>query len=231
MLGKIIGGGLPVAAFGGRREMMDMSAPWAVYQAGTLSRQSARHERRASRARNAALARNVRAAGAAHGDAGRGHRRGGPRGGVPIYQTRVGSMFGVFFTDQPVSDEETSGQAIRHHRLRDVFPRDARCRGLPRPPSQFEAGFVSTAHSDGDIARAIDAATIAMQRVAAAAEPAARCGNTKLGSVVEYSSSTMQESPTTTLTVAGGVVGCNCQRCGCLHPTCGGRAISLRRDG
>jgi glutamate-1-semialdehyde 2,1-aminomutase len=165
-LGKIIGGGLPAAAYGGKREILSRVSPAGpVYQAGTLSgnplamaagaaqlellREPGVYER--LEALSAALAQGVAAAAAA--------------AGVTIYQTRVGSMFTTFFTAGPVVDETTAktsdigAYAAYFHSLLE--------QGVYTAPSQFEAGFLSLVHSDEDIAHTIQAAEGAM-RVAAA---------------------------------------------------------------
>ncbi|HEX9036866.1 MAG TPA: glutamate-1-semialdehyde 2,1-aminomutase [Ktedonobacterales bacterium] len=164
-LGKIVGGGLPAAAYGGRREIMSLVAPAGpVYQAGTLSgnplamaagaaqlellREPGVYER--LEAVSASLAAGIGGAASA--------------AGVPIFQTRVGSMFTTFFTDGPVVDEagaktsDTSAFARYFTALLD--------RGIYIAPSQFEAGFVSLAHTDADIASTIEAAMAAMREAA-----------------------------------------------------------------
>jgi glutamate-1-semialdehyde 2,1-aminomutase len=156
ILGKIIGGGLPVGAFGGRRDIMEQVAPLGpVYQAGTLSgnplavtagiatlrllRQPAVYEHLEARAQ--------RLYDGMH-DAAR-------RAGVPVYATRVGSMFCTFFSDHSVTDY-ASARGADTAQFRGYFHAmlDA---GVYVAPSQFEAGFVSTAHSDDDIERTIEA--------------------------------------------------------------------------
>lgn len=165
-LGKIVGGGLPAAAYGGKREILSLVSPVGpVYQAGTLSgnplamaagaaqlellREPGVYER--LEALSGALAAGI---GAAAGAA-----------GVPVYQTRVGSMFTTFFTSQPVVDEttaKTSDTAAFATYFRSLLEQ-----GVYIAPSQFEAGFLSLAHSDGDIARTVEAAVVAMRAVAA----------------------------------------------------------------
>jgi glutamate-1-semialdehyde 2,1-aminomutase len=165
-LGKIVGGGLPAAAYGGRREILSLVAPAGpVYQAGTLSgnplamaagaaqlqllREPGTYERleRASARLADGLAEMARQA------------------GVPVAQSRVGSMFGVFFTATPVVDEatakhsDTAAFGTYFHAMLD--------QGIYLAPSQFEAGFVSLAHTDEDIARTVTAAERAFAAVAA----------------------------------------------------------------
>ncbi len=165
-LGKIVGGGLPAAAYGGRRDILSLVSPAGpVYQAGTLSgnplamaagaaqlellREPGVYERLEHL--TAALAEGI---GAAAGAA-----------GVSLYQTRVGSMFCAFFTEGPVTDEASAKRSDAQAFA--TYFRAMLEHGVYLAPSQFEAGFVSLAHSDSDIAHTIAAARIAFQRVAA----------------------------------------------------------------
>jgi glutamate-1-semialdehyde 2,1-aminomutase len=165
ILGKIIGGGLPVGAFGGRRDIMEQIAPLGpVYQAGTLSgnplavtagietlrllRDLGLYEQLETKARR--LCDGVQDA--------------AKRAGVQVYSTRVGSMFCTFLTDQPVTDYASAG-ASDTARFRRYFHALLEA-GIYVAPSQFEAGFVSTAHSDGDIERTIEASGRAFQAAA-----------------------------------------------------------------
>ncbi len=164
-LGKIVGGGLPAAAYGGKRDILSLVSPAGpVYQAGTLSgnplamaagatqlellKQPGVYER--LDALTATLAEGI---GAAARDA-----------GVPVYQTRVGSMFTTFFTATPVVDETTAKTSDTQAFA--TFFRSLLEQGVYIAPSQFEAGFVSLAHSDDDIARTVAAARVAMRQVA-----------------------------------------------------------------
>jgi glutamate-1-semialdehyde 2,1-aminomutase len=150
-LGKVIGGGLPVGAFGGRRDIMEQIAPLGpVYQAGTLSGNPLSltaglatlelacadgvHERLDATARR--LVSGLQAC--------------ADRAGIPFTNNQVGGMFGFFFTDQrPVSrfDQVTQCDMERfrtfYHGMLDA--------GVYLAPSAYEAGFVSTAHSDAVI--------------------------------------------------------------------------------
>lgn len=153
-LGKIVGGGFPVGAYGGRADLMALVAPAGpVYQAGTLSgnpvamaaglatlKETAREGfYSALEARTARLVTGI-------GDVTR-------RQGVPVTVGHAGSMWGVYFTAGPVrnyADAKGTNAALyaRWHRAalaRDIF----------LPPSAFEAAFVSSAHTDGDIDRTI----------------------------------------------------------------------------
>jgi glutamate-1-semialdehyde 2,1-aminomutase len=157
VLGKIIGGGLPVAVYGGRREIMELIAPLGpVYQAGTLSGNPL--AMRAGLAMlphletpNFYLALNKKAERLAEG-----LRKAVRESGVPGEVSLVGSLLTLFFADGPVhnyADAKKSDTA----RFAAFF-REMLARGIFLPPSQFEALFVSSAHSDGDIDRAIAAA-------------------------------------------------------------------------
>ena len=156
-LGKVIGGGLPVGAYGGRREIMEMVAPvGSVYQAGTLSGNPLAMTAgivtlrkltepgvwETLEARTERLSRGI-------GDAARA-------AGVPIYQTRVGTMFAAFFTEGPVTDWD-SAAASDTARFARYF-RAMLEAGVYLAPSQFEAGFMSLAHDDAVIDATVEAA-------------------------------------------------------------------------
>ncbi|MBW3588190.1 MAG: glutamate-1-semialdehyde 2,1-aminomutase [Actinobacteria bacterium] len=164
VMGKVIGGGLPIGAYGGRRELMEMVAPAGpVYQAGTLSGNPL----------------SVAAGLAALEQLGNGDPYGtldslgrllsdglqaeAKNAGVPLTVQRVGSMMTAFFTDMEVFDLEgaktsdTDGFARFFHQLLDG--------GVYWPPSQFEAAFVCLAHDDDDIARVIETASKAFERI------------------------------------------------------------------
>jgi glutamate-1-semialdehyde 2,1-aminomutase len=156
-LGKIIGGGLPVGAYGGRREIMDLVAPLGpVYQAGTLSGNPL--------AMAAGLA-TLRAA----GEPGfyerleelgalwrRGMREAASAGDVPFTINQVGSMVSIFFTAGPVTDF-ASAAGSDTDAFKDFFWHMI-SRGVYLAPSQYEAGFISTAHSEEDLERTSEAA-------------------------------------------------------------------------
>jgi glutamate-1-semialdehyde 2,1-aminomutase len=156
-LGKIIGGGMPVGAYGGRRDLMEQVAPAGpVYQAGTLSgnpvamaaglamldlvRESGFHERLSLKTQ--ALADGLTSL--AH------------EAGVPFSANRVGGMFGLFFSGEKV---ETFAQVMACDRA--AFNRFFHAmleRGVYFAPSAFEAGFMSSAHDGGVIAATLEAA-------------------------------------------------------------------------
>jgi glutamate-1-semialdehyde 2,1-aminomutase len=156
-VGKIVGGGLPAAAFGGKAEIMDQLAPLGPGLPGRHAvGEPDRDGRRLQDARAAAPARHLRAARVAVGPPGHGPPRRGRAAGVPATVERVGSMLTLFFTADPVTDY-ASAKRCDLARFGQFF-RGMRDRGVSLPPSQFEAMFVSLAHSDDDIDAIVTAA-------------------------------------------------------------------------
>ncbi len=160
--GKIIGGGLPVGAFGGRAEIMDLLAPLGpVYQAGTLSGNPL-----AMAAGVAAIkeltSTNAYAALEASGAAlETGMKAAAKSVNIPVQFNRIGSMFCGYFTDQPVHN---LADAMKSDRARFAkFFHGMLGEGIYFAPSQFEAGFISTAHSAADIEKTISAAARVMK--------------------------------------------------------------------
>jgi glutamate-1-semialdehyde 2,1-aminomutase len=156
-MGKVIGGGLPVGAYGGRADIMDRVAPAGpVYQAGTLSGNPL-----AVAAGLATLRRlkkenpydELESLGARLE---RGLLAAAGRANVPARMNRVGSMFTLFFTDRDVFDFE-SAKTCDMQRFNRFF-HAMLDRGVFLPPSQFEAAFISAAHTAADIDRTIEAA-------------------------------------------------------------------------
>jgi len=164
-LGKVIGGGLPVAAYGGRRDLMEQIAPsGSVYQAGTLSGNPLAmaagiaalsaltpevHDRIASRTTRLA----------------RGLREIAGRRGIPFTADSAGSMWGFFFRAEPVrsfADAKTSNV----DRFKRFF-HAALARGVYLAPSAFEAAFVSDAHTDADIDETLSRLDDAMGEIGA----------------------------------------------------------------
>lgn len=155
-LGKIIGGGLPVGAYGGKEEIMRNIAPiGGVYQAGTLSgnplamaagiatlRVLRKSDYAALEARVESLCRQLESLFAAKS--------------IPVQITRLASMFTVFFTDTPVRDFATAKQSDSGRYSR--FFRHMRQNGLFLAPSAFETAMVSFAHSDEDFTALLTAA-------------------------------------------------------------------------
>ncbi len=161
VLGKVLGGGLPLGAFGGRREVMEKLAPSGpVYQAGTLSgnplataagiatlkvlEEGGVHER--LEALGARLEKGLRSAAAA--------------AGVEACLNRVGSMLTLFFTRGPVTDLDSLRGVRTDHYAR--FFHGLLNRGVYFPPAQYEALFVSAAHTEDDIDLAVAAAEEAL---------------------------------------------------------------------
>lgn len=165
-LGKIIGGGMPVGAFGGKKEIMNFLSPEGpVYQAGTLSGNPVAMSAgnvtlqlleepgvyQTLEEKSAYLARGLE-------DAAR-------EAGIPVYFHRVGSMMSCFFTDKEVKDY-TSARTCDTGRFAR-FHREMLSRGIYLAPSQFEATFVSLAHSQEDMESTITAARDAFRAAAA----------------------------------------------------------------
>ena len=164
-LGKVVGGGLPAAAYGGRRDLMANVAPEGdVYQAGTLSgnplavaagletlarlEEPGVYEKLA--ARSAQLSEGLVAI--------------AEQAGVPFSACSVGGMFGFFFHPGPVRSYADSQQS-HDGRFRKFFESMLE-QGIYLAPSRFEAGFVSLAHRPSDIAQTLEAARVAMRRAA-----------------------------------------------------------------
>ena len=150
-LGKVIGGGLPVGAYGGRRDIMRKVAPVGpIYQAGTLSGNPL------AVAAGLATLRYLKAHPEVYGqlEARTAELCAAAPAGVTV--NRVGSMFTWFFTDQPVTDYESAKRSDTARFGR--FFRAMLERGIYLAPSQFEAAFVSAAHTEEDIRETIAAA-------------------------------------------------------------------------
>jgi glutamate-1-semialdehyde 2,1-aminomutase len=153
-LGKVIGGGLPVAAYGGRRELMSRVAPTGpVYQAGTLSGNPLAMA--AGIATLSALTPAVHAAIEQRTSAlVEGLRGIAARRGIPFTADSAGSMFGFFFRAEPVrSFAEAKAADVELFRR---FFHHALDRGVYLAPSAFEAGFMSAAHGDAELALTLD---------------------------------------------------------------------------
>ncbi|MCX6008625.1 MAG: glutamate-1-semialdehyde 2,1-aminomutase [Chloroflexi bacterium] len=155
-LGKIIGGGFPIGAYGGRKDIMEMVAPLGpVYQAGTLAgnpvamtagietlkslRESTAYEE--LERKSSLLAKGINEAVS--------------KASIDIQLNRVGSMFTIFFTKDVVTDYETATKADTN--LYSKFFHQMLAQSIYLPPSQFEAAFVSAAHTDKDIQATINA--------------------------------------------------------------------------
>lgn len=164
-LGKVIGGGLPVGAYGGRREIMERVAPLgAVYQAGTLSGNPLAMAAGIVTLRMLTDEVIFRALDDLAGKLADGLLALARRAEVDVQLNRVGSMFALFFTDAPVTDYASAKRADTDRYAR--FFRALLERGVYFPPSQFEACFLSLAHGEGEIEATLEAAEAALGEVA-----------------------------------------------------------------
>jgi len=161
-LGKIIGGGLPVGAYGGRREVMEMVAPLGpVYQAGTLSGNPLAMAAGIATLRvlqQGAVYQRLEVASVYLED---GLRRAAEEAEVPVRINRAGSMQTMFFTASPVADYEAARTSDTGRYA--AYFRGMLDAGVFLAPSQFEAMFVSLAHTDADIEATIEAARGALR--------------------------------------------------------------------
>jgi len=162
-LGKVIGGGLPVGAYGGRRDIMSVIAPEGpVYQAGTLSgnplAMTAGIETLKVLGRKGVFQKIEEKARALE----EGLRDAAKRAGVKTRFYRAGTMFCTYFIDREVTDFSTAAMADREKFAR--FFTAMLERGINIAPSQFEAGFMSLAHTDKDIEKTVRAAYEAFGR-------------------------------------------------------------------
>ena len=165
-LGKVIGGGMPVGAFGGKREIMERIAPLGpVYQAGTLSgnpvamaaglktleliSQPGFFETLSAKVETlvAGILQQARAA------------------GVPLAENHVGGMFGLFFTEADKVSNFAQATACDQERFRAFFHGMLQ-QGVYLAPSAFEAGFVSAAHTEADLAATVAAAGEVFREIA-----------------------------------------------------------------
>ncbi|MBK9944460.1 MAG: glutamate-1-semialdehyde 2,1-aminomutase [Kouleothrix sp.] len=164
-LGKVIGGGLPAAAYGGRREIMQQIAPAGpVYQAGTLSGNPL------AMAAGVVTLQEISAPGAFERleyTAARlrdGFAQAAEAAGVPLQAAAVGSMWGFFFAAEPVRDYASAKQHADTARYARFFHAMLE-RGVYLAPSQFEAAFVSLAHDDAIVDQTLDAARAAFAAI------------------------------------------------------------------
>ncbi|MCM2531496.1 glutamate-1-semialdehyde 2,1-aminomutase [Neobacillus pocheonensis] len=162
-LGKVIGGGLPVGAYGGKAEIMERIAPSGpIYQAGTLSgnplamtagyetlKQLTPEYYSAFIHKGDLLEKGLKAAAAKYG--------------IPITVNRAGSMIGFFFTNENVVNYETAKTSNLDYFA--SYYREMAEQGVFLPPSQFEGLFLSTVHSDEDIEKTIQAAENAFSKL------------------------------------------------------------------
>jgi glutamate-1-semialdehyde 2,1-aminomutase len=162
--GKVIGAGLPVGAFGGRADVMDRVAPAGpIYQAGTLSgNPMAMAAGYASlKLMTPAAYEKLEATSATVAD---GLAAAAQEAKVPVQVNRVGAMLTVFFSAKPVFDA-ASARACDTKRFAAFFHALLE-NGVYFPPSQFEAAFLSTAHTDDDVEKTLRAAKVAFAAAA-----------------------------------------------------------------
>jgi glutamate-1-semialdehyde 2,1-aminomutase len=164
-LGKVIGGGMPIGAYGGRRDLMQLVSPLGpMYQAGTLSGNPiavAAGKATLGVLKNSSIYSDLEERTAEFED---GVRKAAEKHGVPITFNRVGSMWTMFFTDGPVTDFESANRSNR-----DKFARYFHLmldEGVYLPPSQLEAAFFSAAHAKKDILQLIERADRSLKKVA-----------------------------------------------------------------
>ena len=161
-LGKVIGGGLPVGAYGGKREIMQMVAPAGpMYQAGTLSGNPLAMSAgitTLNQIKQPGVWENLEKTAAALEE---GIASAAQKTGIPITQTRVGTMFCTFFSEKTPTDW-SSVKTADTNRFGKFF-RSMLENGVYLAPSQFEAGFISTAHHDEAVNHTIEAAKFAFR--------------------------------------------------------------------
>jgi glutamate-1-semialdehyde 2,1-aminomutase len=164
-LGKVIGGGMPVGAFGGRREIMEQIAPLGpVYQAGTLSGNPV------AMAAGLATLRLLQQPGfydritAATSRLTDGLRSAAEQAGVPFVTNQVGGMFGLFFSQEASISRYQQVVGCDVERFKRFY-HEMLAEGVYLAPSAFEAGFVSAAHGDSEIDATIQAAARVMDRI------------------------------------------------------------------
>lgn len=162
-LGKVIGGGLPVGAYGGKKEIMAQIAPSGpIYQAGTLSgnplAMTAGYETLAQLTPDSYKEFERKAE-----RLGKGLSKAAEKYNIPHTVNRAGSMVGFFFTDQDVVNFETASSSNLDYFTQ--YFKEMLDQGVSIPPSQFEGLFLSTAHTDQDIDQTIAAAEAAFSKL------------------------------------------------------------------
>jgi glutamate-1-semialdehyde 2,1-aminomutase len=166
-MGKIIGGGLPVGAYGGSSEIMDLVAPLGpMYQAGTLSGNPLAMAAGCAQLRYLKDHRDLYAKlDQLSGELVAGVAAAAKAAGMRMTHNRVGSMFTWFFTPGPVTDWDSASKSDTEAFAR--FFRNLLDAGVFLPPSQYEAAFLGTAHTEEDVKKTIAAAKQAFAMVAA----------------------------------------------------------------
>ncbi|MFZ5560364.1 MAG: glutamate-1-semialdehyde 2,1-aminomutase [Pseudomonadota bacterium] len=161
-LGKVIGGGMPVGAFGGKRAIMEKIAPLGpVYQAGTLSGNPIAMRAGLKTLELIAAPGFFATLGERTAALCQGLERAAAASGVALTTTQVGGMFGIFFTDRKVGSH-AEALACDVEAFKRFF-HAMLAEGVYLAPSAFEAGFVSAAHTPDDIAATVQAAARALQ--------------------------------------------------------------------
>jgi glutamate-1-semialdehyde 2,1-aminomutase len=156
-LAKVIGGGLPVGAYGGKREIMEQIAPQGpVYQAGTLSGNPLAMAAGIATLNELSKPGFYEALDESAATLANGLEKVAANAGIPVQVDREGSMLGMYFTDQPVNNFEDAKTSDLERFT--AYYKGMLARGIYLAPSQFEAAFVSAAHSDTDIEATLQAA-------------------------------------------------------------------------
>jgi len=163
-LGKIIGGGMPIGAYGGSRELMQLVSPLGpMYQAGTLSGNPiavAAGKATLGVLKNSSIYADLEER---SGEFQTGVAKSAEKHGVPLTVNRVGSMWTIFFTEGPVSDYESANKSNRERFSR--FFHLMLTEGVYLPPSQLEAAFFSAAHAKKDILQLIERADRVLKKI------------------------------------------------------------------
>lgn len=164
-LGKVIGGGLPVGAYGGKKAIMEhMSPVGPIYQAGTLSGNPLAMAAGITTLEILREAPPYKALGERTAYLMEETAKAAKSAGVPVYTTSIGSMFTVFFSAQPIRNFDEAA-ACDVPTFRRYFAAMLQA-GIYLAPSQFEAGFLSTAHTEADLETTLRAGAAALQAVA-----------------------------------------------------------------
>ncbi len=165
-LGKVIGGGMPVGAFGGRREIMQKISPLGpVYQAGTLSGNPVAMTAGLKTLELISAPGFFEALSTKTKQLADGLVAEAQKAGIPLAANQVGGMFGIFFTDAPSVQDFAQATACNQTAFKRFF-HGMLDRGVYLAPSAFEAGFVSAAHSAEDLAATLAAAGEAFKALA-----------------------------------------------------------------
>jgi len=164
-LGKIIGGGMPIGAYGASRKIMELVSPLGpMYQAGTLSGNPvavAAGRATLSVLKNSSIYNDLEER---SGEFAAGVRAAAEKHNVPVVFNRVGSMWTLFFTDAPVTDFESANRSDREKFAR--FFHLMLAEGVYLPPSQLEAAFFSAAHAKKDILQLIERVDRVLKKIA-----------------------------------------------------------------